>query len=209
MPVRLPIGTVMQGYVFRGGDPSQESAWTPDVSANLSTEERKELSSAHTASANARRAAGQAGEFMRLNGQQRTGGIYGIPGASEVRGWFEPKMSTLQGLSNRMIPNMHVTPGPMTDADAKMYRSAIPNPNNPRQTNANLTAGIQRQDAELRAKAAYYDKYAMVHGTLRGADAGFANFWGRYSADPKAYAPDQSRGPGAQMSAGWSIQRVR
>lgn len=164
-----------------------------DLSASLSSQERKELTDLHTATGNARKAATMAGEFMQGNAKVKTGGLMGLPLVSEAIGAFDPKVSTMQGLANRMIPSMHVTPGPMTDADAKMYKSAIPNPNHPEETNRNLTRAIYDQRTEYAAKTAFYDRYAKRMGTTRGADAAWGSFWADYQA--KGAAPKAPPAP--------------
>lgn len=147
----------------------------------LTPQENKTLADLGTAARNIRSARENAFEFVKRNANTGTGGIMAIPGASEVIGAFDPDVATMQGLSNDMLPGMHTTPGPMTDADAKMYRSAVPNPNLPGPANLALAKNISRKEQEHAARAAFFQSYAKRAGTLNGADVAFNRFWSDYS----------------------------
>ena len=160
-----------------------------DLSSKLATPEQKTIADLRVAAQNIAGARKQAEEFGKLNRDVGTGGILGIPGASEVRSLFNPKVATMQGLSNAMIPGMHVTPGPMTDADAKLYKSAIPNPNLPGSTNAALTKDIGRKEQEAAARIAFFERWAANTGSLNGAEAAFNDFWTKREASKAKTKP--------------------
>lgn len=168
----------------------------------LSPQDAKTLAEQRTAAQNIRGARQQAYEFVQRNEATPTGGIMAVPGASEVAGAFNPAISTLQGISNSMIPGLHTTPGPMTDADAKLYKSAIPNPNLPYETNRNLARNISGKEQQIAARSAFFESYAARKGSLNGADAAFNKWWGGYSrkGSPPAdqgnpFATTKVRGP--------------
>jgi hypothetical protein len=150
----------------------------------LSPKDQKTLADLRTAAQNIRSARAQAEEFNKINRQSGTGGLMAVPGVSEMVGAFDPKVSAMQGLSNAMIPGMHITPGPMTDADAKLYKSAIPNPNLPGSANRVLSRDIARKEEEAAARLAYFETWARRFNTLNGADAAFNRFWTKYKSKP-------------------------
>lgn len=166
-----------ENWVAAGGQNS-------DRSGSLTAPEQKTIADQRVAAQNIRGARSQAFEFVKANARTGTGGLMAIPGASELVGAWNPEVSTMQGLSNAMVPGMHVTPGPMTDADAKLYKSAIPNPNLPRKTNLNLARDISRKEQEVAARSTFFERYAQRMGTLNGADVAFNKFWAGYKASP-------------------------
>lgn len=163
-----------------------------NLAPGMSAQEQKTISDLRVAAQNIRGALTQAEEFGKLNRDVGSGGIFGIPGVSEVVGAFNPKVSAMQGLSNAMIPGMHTTPGPMTDADAKLYKSAIPNPNLPGPANKRLRDDIARREQIASARVAFFEKWAATRGNLNGAETAFNKFWDSYSAKTMPAAPPRS-----------------
>jgi len=172
--------------------------------SGLKDKELKELVDTRQAAQNTRLAREKANEFMDINREVGTGGLMALPLAPEMIGAFNPKVSAMRGLSNAMIPGMHVTPGPMTDADAKLYKSAIPNVNLPGPTNAHLTKSIERQEQQAAARAAFYERWAAKRGTLNGAAQAFNSFWLEYSSkQPRpAVTPRQPARSGSAPAKG-------
>lgn len=159
----------------------------------LSPQERKAMEDMRNAAINIRGAREQAFEFVKRNAKTGTGGVMAIPGVSEVVGAVNPDVAAMQGISNAMIPSMHVTPGPMTDADAKMYRSAIPNPNLPGPANMALAKDTSRKEQQIAARLAFFQSYAKRAGTTNGADVAFNRFWSDYERRKK---PPPQKGGG-------------
>lgn len=159
-----------------------EPSATPNRISSLSTPEQKTIAELRVAAQNIRGAREQAEEFGKLNREVGTGGIFGIPGASEVASAFDPKVAAMQGLSNAMISGMHVTPGPMTDADAKTYKTAIPNPNLPGPANKALRDDIARKEQVAAARVAFFERWAANRGTLNGAELEFNKWLTGYQA---------------------------
>ncbi len=169
---------------------------------SINPTDQKTLRELTTSAANIRGAREQAEEFMKLNRQRTTGGLLAIPGVSEfVANTLDDRVGKMQGLSNSMVSGMHVTPGPMTDADAKMYKTAIPNPDRTRGANEAMTRNIASKEQQLAARSAFYQKYAQRTGSLNGADVAFNRFWTDYSAKQKAPAPAGRRPAVPQKNA--------
>lgn len=187
-----------QKVVYKGGQWVNAAAPpSVDRSHSMSPHEQKTISDLRVAAQNIRGAREQAEEFGKLNREVGTGGIFAIPGVSEIWSALDPRVATLQGLSNAMIPGMHVTPGPMTDADAKLYKSAIPNPNLPGPANAALRRDIGRKEEIAAARSAYFERWAAERGSLNGAEQGFNRFWRNWESQKRAKeAPRTNRGDG-------------
>jgi hypothetical protein len=171
----------------RGKLPAPQRA--TNLAPSMNAQEQKTISDLRVAAQNIRGARTQAEEFGKLNREVGSGGIFGIPGVSEMVGAFNPKVAAMQGLSNAMIPGMHTTPGPMTDADAKLYKSAIPNPNLPGPANKRLRDDISRREQIASARVAFFEKWAATRGDLNGAETAFNKFWDDYSAKTKPTPP--------------------
>jgi hypothetical protein len=201
-PYEGQTGTAPDGtrVVYRGGKVYPING--PDASnraSSLSPPEQKTIADLRVAAQNIRGAREQAEEFGKLNREVATGGVFGFPGVSEMVGAVNPKVSAMQGLSNAMISGMHVTPGPMTDADAKIYKSTIPNPNLPGPANQRLRADIGRKEEVAAARVAFFERWAANKGTLNGAEQEFNRWLTGWQA--KKAKPPQVGAPGASGGA--------
>jgi hypothetical protein len=106
-----------------------------------------------------------------------------------------------------MIPGMHVTPGPMTDADAKLYKSAIPNPELPGPANAALRRDIARKEAIAASRSVFFERWAANRGTLNGAEAAFSKFWEGYQARQAAPRKGQAKDPFPGVREGQIVEQ--
>lgn len=167
----------------------------------LSAQDQKTLAAQRTAAQNIRGAREQAYEFVKRNADTDTGGLLALDSYGEYRAATDPELGTLQGLSNAMVPGMHVTPGPMTDADAKLYRSAIPSLARPRETNRELARNIARKEQQIAARTAFMEKYAARLGSLNGAEAAFNSWWTKYSRE-HPFMPAETAAPAGGAGGG-------
>jgi hypothetical protein len=186
-----------QTIVFRGG---QWVSTAPQVGANmarrLSSQDQAYLSDQRTAAQQAADAERASQRFLELNQKQGTGQIFAVPGISEITGAFNPAMSEMEALTNRMAPALRQPgSGAMSDKDVAMFKKSIPNPNFPGPTNQRLAQGISQGAQRQRNYVSFLERYAQQNGTIIGAQEA----WDRAQRKP-AQAPQRQPAKGAAQS---------
>ena len=136
----------------------------------LSSQDQSFLSEQRSAAQQAAEAERASQRFLELNRKQGTGEIYSLPGVSELRGAFDPNMSEMEALTNRMAPALRQPgSGAMSDKDLALFKKSIPNPNFPGPTNQRLAQGISQGAQRQRDYVAFLERYARQNGTIVGA----------------------------------------
>ena len=133
--------------VVRGGKIvyADAPAQSGGMARRLSSQDQAYLSDQRTAAQQAADAERASQRFLELNQKQGTGQIFAVPGISEIVGAFNPAMSEMEALTNRMAPALRQPgSGAMSDKDVAMFKKSIPNPNFPGPTNQRLAQGISQ-----------------------------------------------------------------
>lgn len=193
------VGQVVDGYRFKGGNPNDRSAWeaVAGPSANsgpsaavglsqgrvitgprggvrvvggLSQEERKEVSRSRTEAELVDTTLSDLMRFDRLQNQQGTGGLMGLPFAPSVVGAFDPEVSEMNEVTARLAPAQRVAgSGTTSDADLRLFLQAVPGVNRPEQANrAIIDRGLQ-EGGRRQLRAEFLEDYAAQNGTLTGS----------------------------------------
>jgi len=174
------VGTVVDGYMFMGGSPSDQSSWRAVSRAatyangrarGLTPKEQGELAAAREAARNALGVLPDLERFSRLNADQDSGGLYAVPFVDQVLGAIDPEASQMNEITSRLAPAQRQEgSGTMSDRDLALFLRSVPSVQRPREANSAL---IERGRAEGRRRQAYadfLDRYAAEQGTLSGAD---------------------------------------
>ena len=196
-----------QTIVFRGGQwvsaaPQQGGG---GMARRLSSQDQAYLSDQRTAAQQAADAERASQRFLELNQKQGTGQIFAVPGISEITGAFNPAMSEMEALTNRMAPALRQPgSGAMSDKDVAMFKKSIPNPNFPGPTNQRLAQGISQGAQRQRDYVSFLDRYAADKGTLIGAQEAWDRSQRKAPAQrnqPAKGGNDMSRMTDAQLRA--------
>ena len=187
-----------QTIVFRGGQwvsaAPQGGMGATGMTRKLSPQDQAYLSDQRNSAQAAADAERAAARFLELNQKQGTGQIFAMPGVSEVFGAFNPSMSEMEALTNRMAPALRAPgSGAMSDKDLATFKKSIPNPNFPGPTNRKLAEGITRGARRQQDYIAFLERYAQQRGTIVGAQEA----WDRQQRQP-APRPSQPAKGGAQ-----------
>lgn len=171
--------------------------------------------------------------FEELQGQQRTGGILGIPGvgavARSVMAPFDPQLREMSSIADKITPSMRQPgSGATSDFDARMFQNATVGIDKPAETNRAIIAAARAAQQNQADRLAFMEAYATANrGSLRGAE----DQWQRYldanpifdPSKPDTPTINQNRRPwadffrsgGAQAPAqgqgggGWSAREIR
>ena len=190
-----------QTIVFRGGQwvsAAPQQGGGVGMARKLSHQDQNYLSDQRTAAQQAADAERASQRFLELNQKQGTGQIFAVPGISEITGAFNPAMSEMEALTNRMAPALRQPgSGAMSDKDVAMFKKSIPNPNFPGPTNQRLAQGISQGAQRQRDYVAFLDRYAADRGTLIGAQEA----WDRSQRKPqRSTAPQRQPAKGGAQS---------
>lgn len=185
-----------QTIVFRGGQwvsaAPQGGASGVGMARKLSPQNQAYLSDQRTSAQAAADAERAAARFLELNQKQGTGQIFSVPGISEMYGAFNPNMSEMEALTNRMAPALRAPgSGAMSDKDLATFKKSIPNPNFPGPTNQKLAEGITRGARRQQGYVAFLERYAQQNGTIIGAQEA----WDRQQRQPQRQATAQRNQP--------------
>ncbi len=177
-----------QRIVFQNGQ--WVSAGAMPVAKKLSPQDQIYLSDQRTAAQAAADAERAAQRFLELNRKQGTGQIFAVPFASEMYGAFNPDMSEMEALTNRMAPALRAPgSGAMSDKDLATFKKSIPNPNFPGPTNQKLAEGITRGARRQQEYVAFLERYAQQNGTIVGAQEAWDQSQRRPAARPVSRPP--------------------
>lgn len=147
-------------------------------SRGLSAQEQKALITAREAASHGLDVATKGEEFIELNKEAGTGGVYGLPGVSEMVAPFNKHVASMHGLTNAMAPMLRAAgSGAMSDKDVALFKRSVPNADFPGPTNKKIQERLQGESDRKAAYAAFLDKWAQTRGTLQGADTAFLQFW--------------------------------
>jgi hypothetical protein len=163
--------------------------------ANLQMKEaEKQLSGLREAIAPSRAAIADMDRFEQLMKSQSTGGVYGVPvvgaAARSIVGAFDPQISEMTAISNKIAPNMRPPgSGATSDYDARMFQSATVGPDKPRETNAAIIRASRMAHEDMIQKLKFFESYASAHsGSLRGAE----EYWNQYLNSNPIFDPEKS-----------------
>ena len=186
-------GTVEDGYIFLGGDPSQQTNWRPVKST--STADAKAIADLREEAARKGNFASQAQQFMQLNRETGTG-----PGRSFGLGTLMPSQTSsniqaMQAIASRAAPAMRAPgSGATSDKDMSLYLASFPKVTNWGGSNQQITRTLSEDASRSAARAAFVEKWAQVNGNIVGADAAFDKYWSSRGNRPAA-KPAQLPGP--------------
>ena len=189
-----------QTIVFRGGQwvsaSPQGGMGGTGMTRKLSPQDQAYLADQRNSAQAAADAQRAAARFLELNRKQGTGQIFGVPGVSEMYGAFNPSMSEMEALTNRMAPALRAPgSGAMSDKDLATFKRSIPNPNFPGPTNQKLAEGISRGARRQQDYVAFLERYAQQNGTIVGAQEA----WDRSQRQPAPRSSQPAKG-GNDMS---------
>lgn len=181
-----------QTIVFRGGQwvstSPQSGMGGTGMTRKLSPQDQAYLSDQRNSAQAAADAERAAARFLELNQKQGTGEIFAMPLVSEIYGAFNPSMSEMEALTNRMAPALRAPgSGAMSDKDLATFKKSIPNPNFPGPTNQRLAEGIKRGARRQQDYIAFLERYAQQKGTIVGAQEA----WDRQQRQPASQGQRQ------------------
>ena len=194
-------------YLVRDGKPVPVGAGaaSPDMPPPaLAPEAQKAIGDARSSATAASSAVPQLERFMSLNKQEPTGMAYSSvnlpswlgganlnPGAT-IKKLIDPaggsRIEQMQEITANLIPSRHITPGPMTDADARMYERSLPSVGKfgtSNQPNVEMMKAAQKNAGDY---LSFLEDYAKRNG---GATTGAAEKWMEYSNANPIWRGDQ------------------
>jgi hypothetical protein len=123
---------------------------------------------------------------------QDTGGLYNIPGAQTVASWFDPEVSEIKKIQDRLTPQMRAPgSGATSDFDARMFQNALPGMGTPKETNLAVIEGMKAKAAIERDKQLFLERYVEANGTTTGAD----RYWQEYLDANPIFDPKSPNAP--------------
>lgn len=110
--------------------------------------------------------------FGEISKEQETGGfLRRLPGASTVEGAFDPEISEMSALQDRVTPLMRQgLPGAASDRDVAMFRGATFGTDKRPETNRNIMLGFEVAAQTADDRLAFMEQYVSQFSTLRGAE---------------------------------------
>lgn len=184
------IGTVVDGYRFKGGNPNDAGAW--EQVAKMSGAEQKALQEARDDSREALRIAQAAERFGKLNQKSGTGGLraFNVPipftksdfGVDDVISMFDPNFAAMRSIASSVAPGMRPEgSGSSSDRDMKMFKESFPSVFNLGSANKIIRERLVDDSTQKGARAAFLETWAQKKGTLAGGDQAFDAWWSKYS----------------------------
>ena len=169
-------GTVEDGYIFVGGDPSQEANWRPVQ--KVGSQDAASISDMRAAAARSQNFATMADQFMGLNQQTGTGPARSFGLGEILPSKTSANLQAMKAIASRAAPSMRVPgSGATSDKDMALYMASFPKVTNWGGSNAEVTRGLKEDAAKTAARAAWAEKWAQTSGTLTGADPAFETWW--------------------------------
>jgi hypothetical protein len=151
------------------------------VVGGLNSQEREEVSRSRVEAELVDTTLSDLMRFDRLQNQQGTGGLMGLPFAPAVFGAIDPQVSEMNEVTARLAPAQRVAgSGTTSDADLRLFLQAVPGVNRPASANrAIIDRGLQ-EGARRQLRAEFLEDYAAQNGTLTGS----AEAWRRNYRPP-------------------------
>lgn len=196
MPRRPPPapGTVINGYRFNGGDPSNRNSWTPTlmVATNRPTlspksEQRIIVDRANRAlrqleaerewiDAN-RRYRYDLDRFQNLNTEVGTGGASALGLVRRGLSLVDPRVGEMEGITARMTPAQRPPgSGATSDLEIGMYGRGVPSMERPGQANEAMINQMRAFYDERADRLDFMEQYLTDNQSLEEA----AQKWSRY-----------------------------
>lgn len=139
-------------------------------------------------------------EFMMLNAETSTGGIGGLPGVSDLRALYNPKLRRMKQIQDRLTPAMRQgLPGAASDRDVAMFRSATVGTGKQEEANRATAEAFQASAQRINDQAEFMEEYALANGTMFGAQA----LWREYKEANPLFYEDESGMVRAADQQGW------
>lgn len=203
MPKPIPqIGTIEDGYRFKGGNPRDRAAWEPVSSAltPLSAGPGSQYLPARPAPKDKsedayfrqwrqgdNQAVGQAraaiGDDRRMEGllaKQPTGGVYSVPVLGGLVGMFDPEIREMDAIQSRVARQNRVPgEGAISDFDAQQFLNMSYGKDKPTATNQALIRARRAANDAIIQRRQFGEWYRGRFNTLNG----FEEAWDRYSQD--------------------------
>jgi hypothetical protein len=197
-------GTVEDGFIFVGGDPSQQTNWRPVQ--KLGSQDAEALSGMRAASTRAQNFAGMADQFMALNRKTGTGPIRAGGMGELLPSETAANLQAMKAIGARAAPSMRPPgSGATSDKDMALYQSAFPKVTNWGGSNAEVTRGLKEDASKTAARAAWAEKWAQTSGSLTGADTAFETWWSSRqnpASKPAGKTPPPINAP-PSANSGW------
>ncbi len=171
-----------QVAVYQGGRWVTEASPLRQSGPSLreSTQDRQSRQNAAQQAISSQGAARDAQEFMALNEDNSTGGVWSLPVVQGTRAAFDPEFSRMRSIQERLTPSQREAgSGAMSDRDVEMYRRATLNVGTPREANQANAAVIQAGARNAADYSAFLDEFARANN---GSLAGATEQWMNYSA---------------------------
>lgn len=172
--------------VFSGGEwrLAKGAAAAP---RKLSVQDNKSLNEVRAAGRNAEDVMSDINRFSELNKQERTGGVFGLPGVGYLAERMDPGYGEMNSITARMAPAQR-TPGSGTtsDRDLSLFLKAVPSMDRPRKTNEAIRRRADKEADHRVAYAEFSDRFAKNNGSLAGVDEAFRNSVRTFDAPSRA-----------------------
>lgn len=143
-----------------------------------------------------------ASRFEQLLKEQDTGGmLMNLPGAKTISGVFDPQISEMTKIQDRLTPQMRIPgSGATSDFDARMFQSALPDVRSPRETNQNVITALKAREQLAEDKQLFMQNYVEANGQLAGAE----RYWTEYLEANPIFDPTKPEVPTLnQNRKGW------
>ena len=134
-------------------DQRGEGAYAKTAGEGLAKQNLEEATRGRDAGQTLDRISTMRASIAQMDDQGAVAGIQRLLGERGIHvGPDVPEQELMVSLREAMIPGLHVTPGPMTDSDARMYRMVLPRLLNTKEGNMlilDMMEGAARYDAEV------------------------------------------------------------
>ena len=133
-------------------DQRGEGAYSKTAGEGLAKQNLEEAAKGRDAAATLDRVSTMRATLAGMDDQGAVAGFQRFLGERGIHLGDASEQELMVSLREAMIPSLHTTAGPMTDSDAKMYRSVLPRLVNTKEGNAlilDMMEGASRYDAEV------------------------------------------------------------
>lgn len=168
---------------------------------NVAAPDNAQIKDADSAVVEANRLAAAASDFSSRNARTATGGWLAIPGAATVAkslGIGGPDLTAMDRDAMTMANSMKPAGSRLTQMEFGKYLGGVPNLQTEGPKNAPNAQAIFNTRTAATAYDSYMRTFLQVHGSLTGAQAGWAKFQAQHFGPDGTFYHDPSANPAVQ-----------